>query len=110
MWKNVNNERGQSFFSLEGTEWYDVKDLEESIGVLNKANVCIKAFAEEISLGDINLDEQFNLIDLSTSVQYFSNNIKELPEESMKNLDMNQDGNIDLMDLSKMVLILANYN
>ena len=110
LWKNANNQRGQTYFSLEGIEWFDVKDLETEIGVLNQANVCLKAFTEETSLGDVNLDEHFDLIDLSTSVQYFSNNIKDLPEEAMTNLDMNQDENIDLMDLSKMVLILANYN
>ena len=101
---------GQTYFSLNGEEWFDVKDLEVEIGQLNQANVCLKAFAEETSLGDINLDGKFDLIDLSTSVQYFSNYIKELPSEAMRNLDINEDENIDLMDLSKMVLILANYN
>jgi len=94
--------------SLEGVEWFDLIDLGTQIAGLEKTNICLKAFTEETLSGDINLDGQFDLIDLSITVQYFSNNIKDLSDEAKNNLDMNQDGNIDMMDLSKMVLILAN--
>lgn len=108
MWKNATNAREQSYLSLEGVEWFDVIDLGTEITGLEKTNICLKAFTEESSLGDINLDERFDLQDLSISLQYFSNNIKNLSDEAKTNLDMNQDKNIDLMDLSKMILILAN--
>ena len=109
LWKNANNERGQTYFSVDAKTWYDIKDLESEINGIDNANVCIKAFTKETSRGDINLDESFDIRDLSIALQYFGNTLdSELSEEAYQNLDLNYDDKIDLRDLSKMILILAN--
>ena len=110
LWRNATNQEGQTYFSNDGQEWFDIKELEPLINNIDDANACIKAFTKEIVLGDINSDSIFDIQDLSVALLYFSKDLKRnLNDDELYNLDVNEDKQIDLRDLSKMILMLT-YN
>jgi len=107
-WKNATNGKGQTYFSMDFNEWYDVQELEEVVNNVKDANACIKAFTQTITLGDLNLDNEFDTRDLSIATLYIAELLEyKLPEEARKNFDVNQDGEIDTIDLSKILLVMA---
>lgn len=109
-WKNATNEKGQTYFSMDFNEWYDAQELEEVVSNVKDANACIKAFTQTITLGDLNVDNEFDTRDLSIATLYIAKLLDyELTEEALKNFDVNQDGKIDTVDLSKILLVMAKF-
>ena len=109
-WTNAVSSEGESYISLNGQDWEDIKVLESTVK-LDNLNLCVKAITEEMDVpGDINADGGFDLQDLSIYVAHMAQvPDRILGEEKLKRADINQDGVADIRDVSKMVMVLAGY-
>lgn len=111
-WKNATAQKGQSYLSLDGAEWEDLKDLEADLGNQD-ANICLKAKtttnnSQTEILGDINGDGTLDLLDLSVLIAHLGNwEGKVLTGEKLQAADITKDGEVDTRDLSKLILLLA---
>lgn len=109
-WQNSKSNQGESFISIDGKDWQDLKTIGEQIKATN-ANICVKAITEEMDVpGDINKSGTLDIQDLSMLIAHraeMENYI--LTEEQLKRADINKDGITDLQDVSKMVMVLAGF-
>lgn len=107
-WKNATSNQGESYLSMDGQYWEDLKELGNEINCPD-ANICLKAVTTKgvvQIIGDINQDGQLDLRDLSILVTHLSGG-QTLTGEKLQAADVTQDGEVDTRDLSKIVLLLA---
>lgn len=99
-YQNVTSKAGQSYM---GITLSGMKDLATS-GYEN-TNICIKAFTNTVTSGDVNGDGKITATDLSLLKLHIVNS-KEL--EDISRGDINSDGKITATDLSLMKQIIVN--
>lgn len=109
-WQNSQSKQGESFVSLDGEDWEDLKVVGEQIKATN-ANICVKAITEEMDVpGDINKSGTFDIQDLSILIAHMAQvEGRILTGEQLERADINKDGITNLQDVSKMVMVLAGY-
>lgn len=96
---------GQSFISSNGTSWQDITTVNST------ANVCIKAFASNLTscipdLGDTNENGSITAIDASMILQYVTGLVTLTPSQQCK-ADTNENSSITSIDASYVLQCVA---
>lgn len=97
-----DSKRGDSFInyngkSMELLEWYKYAFDDDMGGTFVIKAVTRKNNEDNFMLGDVNLDGEINIDDVTLTQKYIANLI-DLSDQSQKNADIDKDGQINIVD------------